>query len=77
MVRWHCLGCSIVGGADTHVLALNRQAAGRLTAPHRLEVVPGAGHLFEEPDALDQIAQLAAGWFVTHLQPMSAHPSVG
>jgi putative phosphoribosyl transferase len=33
----------IVGGADTRVLALNRQAAGRLTAPHRLEVVPGAG----------------------------------
>ena len=67
----------IVGGADTHVLALNRQAAGRLTAPHRLEVVPGAGHLFEEPGALDQVAQLAAAWFVTHLQPMSAHPSVG
>jgi putative phosphoribosyl transferase len=43
----------IVGGADTHVLTLNRQAAGRLTARHRLEAVPGAGHLFEEPGALE------------------------
>jgi alpha-beta hydrolase superfamily lysophospholipase len=38
----------IVGGADTNVLALNRQAAARLAAEHRLEVVPGASHLFEE-----------------------------
>jgi putative phosphoribosyl transferase len=58
----------IVGGADTHVLALNRQAAGRLTARHRLEVVPGAGHLFEEPGALDQVARLAATWFSTCLR---------
>jgi putative phosphoribosyl transferase len=67
----------IVGGADTQVLALNRQAARRLAAPHRLEVVPGAGHLFEEPGALDEVARLAAAWFVTHLQPMSVDPSVG
>jgi putative phosphoribosyl transferase len=50
----------IVGGTDTQVLALNRQAAGRLTAPHRLEIVPGTGHLFEEPGALDAVARLAA-----------------
>jgi putative phosphoribosyl transferase len=67
----------IVGGADTHVLALNRQAAARLAAEHRLEVVAGAGHLFEEPGALDEVARQAAAWFVTHLQPMSADPSVG
>jgi putative phosphoribosyl transferase len=67
----------IVGGADPQVLALNRQAARRLAAPHRLEVVPGAGHLFEEPGALDEVARLAAAWFVTHLQPRSADPSVG
>jgi putative phosphoribosyl transferase len=67
----------IVGGADTQVLALNRQAARRLAAEHRLEVVPRAGHLFEEPGALDEVARLAAAWFVTHLQPMSADPLVG
>jgi putative phosphoribosyl transferase len=67
----------IVGGADPQVLTLNRQAAGRLAARHRMEVVPGAGHLFEEPGALDEVARLAAAWFVTHLQPMSADPSVG
>jgi dienelactone hydrolase len=67
----------IVGGADPQVLTLNRQAAGRLAAPHRLEVVPGAGHLFEEPGALEEVACLAGAWFVTHLQPMSADPSVG
>jgi putative phosphoribosyl transferase len=67
----------IVGGADTHVLTLNRQAAGRLAAPHRLEVVPGAGHLFEEPGALDEVARLAAAWFVGYLRRMSPDPSVG
>jgi len=67
----------IVGGADPQVLALNRQAAGRLAAEHRLKVVPGAGHLFEEPGALDEVARQAAAWFLTHLQPMSADPSVG
>jgi putative phosphoribosyl transferase len=59
----------IVGGADTTVLALNRQAAGRLTAPHRLEVVPGATHLFPEPGALDEVARQAAAWFAVHLGP--------
>jgi putative phosphoribosyl transferase len=58
-----------VGGADTTVLALNRQAAERLAAPHRLEVVPGATHLFPEPGALDEVARQAAAWFATHLGP--------
>jgi dienelactone hydrolase len=62
----------IVGGADTHVLALNRQATGRLAAEHRLEVVAGAGHLFEEPGALEEVARQAAAWFVTYLRQMSA-----
>jgi putative phosphoribosyl transferase len=57
----------IVGGADPQVEALNRQAAGRLAARHRLEVVPGAGHLFEEPGTLDEVARLAADWFAAHL----------
>jgi putative phosphoribosyl transferase len=67
----------IVGGADTQVLALNRQAAGRLAAPHRLEVVAGASHLFEEPGVLEEVARQAAAWFVTYLRQMSADPSVG
>ena len=67
----------IVGGADPQVLALNRQAAGRLTAEHRLEVVPGAGHLFEEPGALEEVARQAAAWFVTYLGQMSVDPLVG
>jgi putative phosphoribosyl transferase len=57
----------IVGGRDEVVLDLNNQARARMTAPTRLEVVPGASHLFEEPGALERVADLAAEWFVTHL----------
>jgi putative phosphoribosyl transferase len=57
----------IVGGADTEVLALNRAALGLLGGPARLEVVPGATHLFEEPGALAEVARLAAQWFLAHL----------
>ncbi len=57
----------IVGGADREVLALNRQALRELRCKKRLEVVPGATHLFEEACALDSVAQLAAAWFETHL----------
>jgi dienelactone hydrolase len=53
----------IVGGRDELVLDLNREAARRLRSEHRLEVVPGATHLFEEPGALEQVGDLAAGWF--------------
>jgi putative phosphoribosyl transferase len=64
----------IVGGADREVLALNRQALRDLRCEKRLEVVPGATHLFEEPGALDSVAQLAAAWFATHLgrRPLTA-----
>jgi putative phosphoribosyl transferase len=57
----------IVGGADLEVLALNRQALRELRCSKRLEVVPGASHLFEEAGALGSVAQLAVGWFETHL----------
>jgi len=57
----------IVGGRDTDVLELNRQALRLLQAPKRLEVVPGATHLFEEPGTLDGVAALAAEWFEQHL----------
>ncbi len=53
----------IVGGADTEVLRLNEDAADRLSAPHRIHIVPRATHLFEEPGALEEVADAASGWF--------------
>jgi putative phosphoribosyl transferase len=63
----------IVGGADELVLGLNRQAAALLGGPGRVAVVPGATHLFSEPGALEQVAELAAGWFTEHLAAVR-HP---
>ncbi|MCL6510294.1 MAG: dienelactone hydrolase family protein [Anaerolineae bacterium] len=60
----------IVGSRDRTVLDLNRQALERLSCPKRLEVVPGATHLFEEPGALDHVAQSARAWFNTWAQPV-------
>jgi putative phosphoribosyl transferase len=57
----------IVGGRDEAVLELNRGAAQHLRAEHRLEIVPGATHLFEEPDALEAVSELASRWFLEHL----------
>jgi putative phosphoribosyl transferase len=59
----------IVGALDPQVLALNRAALDRLGGQASLEVIPGASHLFEEPGALDQVAELAAGWFARWLAP--------
>jgi putative phosphoribosyl transferase len=58
----------IVGGEDREVLTLNEQAATRLRCEHRIAVVPGATHLFEEPGALEQVAELARGWLLRHLR---------
>lgn len=57
----------IVGGRDTTVLDLNREALEKMGDGNELEVVEGATHLFEEPGALDEVADLAAGWFTRHL----------
>jgi putative phosphoribosyl transferase len=57
----------IVGERDPVVLDLNRRAMEGMTAETRLEIVPGATHLFEEPGALDRVARLATDWFGTHL----------
>lgn len=57
----------IVGGEDRVVLELNREAARQLRCEHRLEIVRGATHLFEEPGALETVAGLATQWFVLHL----------
>ncbi|MDF3055914.1 MAG: DeoR family transcriptional regulator [Rariglobus sp.] len=57
----------IVGSDDEQVLSLNEHALAQLRGTKRLEIVPGATHLFEEPGALDAVAALAAGWFGTYL----------
>lgn len=57
----------VVGGADTLVLRLNREALAALRCPKRLEVVAGATHLFEEPGALEAVSRLARDWFAHHL----------
>jgi pimeloyl-ACP methyl ester carboxylesterase len=57
----------VVGGRDIEVLHLNRMALRELHCKARLEVVPGATHLFEEPGALESVAHLAGEWFATHL----------
>jgi putative phosphoribosyl transferase len=59
----------IVGGDDERVLRMNEEALARLRAEKRLEIIPGAGHLFEEPGALEEVARLAADWFTRNLSP--------
>ncbi|HYG99742.1 MAG TPA: dienelactone hydrolase family protein [Terriglobales bacterium] len=62
----------IVGGDDTPVIPLNRKALDELQCEKRLEIVPGATHLFEESGALEQVARLAREWFELHLGGQSA-----
>lgn len=57
----------IVGGADPTVIQLNREAYAQLVGPKELVVIPGATHLFEEPGALEQVAQAAGEWFEEYL----------
>lgn len=57
----------LVGGRDTEVLQLNREAASHLGGPWQVVVVPGATHLFEEPGALDEVQDRAASWFLQQL----------
>ncbi|MEU1403859.1 phosphoribosyltransferase family protein [Streptomyces sp. NPDC005728] len=59
----------IVGGADPQVLGLNREAQARLRCESRLDVVPGATHLFEEPGTLEQVTELARDWLTDHMAP--------
>lgn len=57
----------IVGGEDDQVIEMNRFALGQLICEARMEIVPGATHLFEEPGTLEEVARLAAAWFATFL----------
>jgi dienelactone hydrolase len=64
----------IVGELDREVLRLNEAAADRLACEHRIEIVPGATHLFEESGALEQVAHLAAQWFLHWLAEAASGP---
>jgi putative phosphoribosyl transferase len=64
----------IVGGHDETALDLNRRAQQQLTCENKLTVIPGATHLFEEPGALEQVAELAIDWFTRH-RPAQAAPA--
>ena len=57
----------IVGGRDIQVLSMNRQAIEKMDTNTELKVVEGAGHLFEEPGALEQVAKLSVEWFLKFL----------
>jgi dienelactone hydrolase len=60
----------IVGGDDRPVIVLNREAESQMTqATVRTEIIPGASHLFEEPGTLEQVAEMAGEWFVSHFRP--------
>lgn len=62
----------IVGGRDAAVVEMNREAFEHLPAEKRLDIVPGATHLFEEPGALEHVARLARDWFLEHLGKLKA-----
>ncbi len=57
----------IVGGNDDTVIELNEMARDQMRCEVKLEIIPGATHLFEEPGALEQVAKLASDWFSLHL----------
>ncbi len=59
----------VVGGRDESVIELNQMAYALLPCHKKMVIVPGATHLFEEPGALEEVAQLATQWFVQHLKP--------
>jgi putative phosphoribosyl transferase len=62
----------IVGGNDVPVIELNQAAFAQLRCEKQLVIVPGATHLFQEPNALEEVARLARVWFETHLAPAQA-----
>ena len=62
----------IVGALDTPVIQMNRDAMKQMRGEVKLEIVPGATHLFEEPGTLERVAELAGNWFARHLQPAAS-----
>ncbi len=65
--RVQALTLLIVGGSDDVVIELNEMARDQMRCEVKLEIIPGATHLFEEPGALEQVAKLASDWFSLHL----------
>jgi len=63
----------IVGGNDDIVIELNEMARDQMRCEVKLEIVPGAAHLFEEPGALEKVAKLASDWFVNRIGRASEH----
>lgn len=59
----------IVGGMDLEVLELNKQASDQMQCKHKIAVVPGATHLFEEAGCLERVSQLASDWFIQYIGP--------
>ncbi|MCV7204297.1 hypothetical protein B7435_32470 [Mycolicibacterium peregrinum] len=64
----------LVGGRDDVVIELNRRARAMIPAHCELAIIPGATHLFEEPGALERVAELARDWFIEYLV---THPTTG
>jgi putative phosphoribosyl transferase len=64
----------IVGGNDDIVIELNEMARDQMRCEVKLEIIPGATHLFEEAGALEHVAKLASDWFLDHLDAGSAQP---
>ena len=58
----------LVGGLDTEVIELNRQAMDQMTAEKKLVIIPGATHLFEEPGTLEEVAKFSTDWFLRYLR---------
>jgi putative phosphoribosyl transferase len=57
----------LVGGEDTEVIELNKQAMDQMTVEKKLIIIPGATHLFEEPGTLEEVAKFSKDWFVRYL----------
>ncbi|MGE5185869.1 MAG: hypothetical protein ACM31C_27620 [Acidobacteriota bacterium] len=62
----------IVGGGDKLVVRANREAAARMLAPNQVSIILGASNQFAEPGTLDEVARLAASWFLDHFTPVHA-----
>jgi len=65
----------LVGGLDLPVIDMNQDALEKMQAHAKLQIIPGATHLFGEPGKLQRVAELSAQWFVEHFQKEKAHVS--